>query len=151
MSITPNPQTWTLRFKNHRTTVFLHVDPLQTISSVKSELLSALQQTDPDGINGKPLPSSLQQIILGKPIDFNDITKGWQRIEEASNGDDEGGQKKGKGRSSKGGVDSVRGVGLRDGIPVAFKWDCSSEHLPGEQESWDVVIPTYDDLYPQDE
>lgn len=152
---TPSSLTWTLRLKHHKTTVLLHVEPLQTLSAVKAELLSALRETDPEGINGIPLPSSSDSIVLGKPHDFNDISQGWQRIEESSHEDgDEDIQKKGKGKQSRdGGDSSVKGVGLKDGAALAFKWvDADQDdHIVGEEEDWDVVVPSYDDVYPQDE
>jgi hypothetical protein len=138
----PNPRTWILRFKHNRTTVVLHIDPLQSLSSVKRELLTALQQTHPAGaINGLSIPQNSADILLARPKDINDLTLGFESIEPSSSSsiDPESdavvGAGKGKGKaaavSSKtvGGrnakaqlKDWPQGAGLRDHGIVAFKF-----------------------------
>lgn len=146
MSTKPSPQTWTLRIKNNRTTLLLHVDPLQKLSSVKSEILKAVQQTHPDGhLNGITIPTQAEDILLAKPIDINDLSVGWEPLEPHADKLLEGGDSgKGKGKavagsstSKKDGAknsakDSPQGAGLRDGGIVAFKFRTERERMYAE-------------------
>ena len=141
-STAPNPQTWILRFKQNRTTILLHLDPLQSLALVKQQLLTAIQETHPDGtLNGIPIPDLPSEIQLGRPRNINDLTAGFELIESndtstngALDGDVSG---KGKGKASA--VPAVRpkkdardpktqlkdcpqGAGLRDHGIVAFKF-----------------------------
>ena len=79
---TPSSQTWTLRLKSHKTTVLLHVDPLQTFTSIKEQLYKALEDTglknDGDSIEQISLPPSPADIELGRPVNTNDPQKGFQ-------------------------------------------------------------------------
>ena len=142
----PSPLTWTLRFKSHKTTVLLHVNPLQTFSSIKSQLYTALQDTSlRDYATGAtvPLPSSPDDIRLGRPINVNDPHAGfvlgeWEVPSEDSGDDIKGKGKasakgKGKARKSSSGEDGdlasdtnikqcPKGAGLRDGAVLAFRW-----------------------------
>ena len=176
-SITPGPRTWTLRFKTNRTTILLHVDPLQTLSSVKSELLKAVQQTNPNGrLNGYEIPQNADEIQLARPADINDLSLGWENLEprnEFPDGEEpESGKGKGKaGASSKSAgkassklKDCPQGAGLRDGGVVAFKFrrpedeedERAKEDEDGDEgivveserpEEWDVVVPTMEETY----
>lgn len=144
----PPPRVWCLRFKLNRSTVMLHIDALQTLSSVRTELLLALKATNPDGIfKGKlrddtpisyPLPSNADDIALAKPIDINDLNAGWESIGDDLddlNFDDAdlGGKGKGKAKAasaktaSKGVNDCPQGAGLRDGGVVAFRFRSAEE------------------------
>jgi hypothetical protein len=137
----PNPRTWILRFKLNRTTVVLHIDPLQSLNSVKQELLTALQQTHLAGtINGLSIPQNSADILLARPKDINDLTLGFESIESAPSSIDSesdavvgAGKGKGKavaapsktvgGRSAKAQLkDCPQGAGLRDHGIVAFKF-----------------------------
>ncbi|KAJ9636347.1 hypothetical protein H2199_008022 [Coniosporium tulheliwenetii] len=152
-----------------RTTVLLHIDPLQSLSSLKTELLRALRDTQPDGtLNGVALPTEAEEIVLGKPRDVHDLAQGWVRIgegeEQLSNGTGKG-KGKGKAREVDGVEESVKGAGLRDNAVVAFKWGASAaksrkeregepddegleldEEVEGDDE-WDVQVPKYEDTY----
>lgn len=152
----PPPRAWCLRFKLNRTTIVLHIDALQTLASVRAELLSALQATHPDGIfRGKsregatveyPLPASAEDIALAKRADINDPNAGWESIgDDLEEGliFDEDVSGKGKGKagasggtsrsagknsaSSKGVNDCPQGAGLRDGAVVAFRFRLPEE------------------------
>lgn len=135
----PTPETWTLKFKNARTTVVLYVYQLQTLSSIKTELLHALRSTNPSGeLNGTPLPDSPDDIELAKPRDFSNLeTGGWQSIElDAPNddfdadlfgnaADEPASRTKGKGKAKAKGMshkDCPVGAGLKDMCPVAFRF-----------------------------
>lgn len=133
------PEVWTIKFKNARTTIVLHVYQLQTLVSIKTELLHALKSANPSGqLNGTPIPDSPDDIQLAKPRDFaNTGPSGWQSIElDAPNDDfdadffgdgagDMTPKAKGKGKakaklaSSK---DCPLGAGLKDMCAVAFRF-----------------------------
>ncbi|TKA31674.1 hypothetical protein B0A50_01752 [Salinomyces thailandicus] len=130
-------RTWTLRFKNQRSTVLLHVDPLQQLSSVRAELLIALQQTHPDGmLHGQRLPDTDEDILLARPADIHDLTLGWDplardealenALAEESNSTGKGKGKAGASGKAKSAKDKLsdcpQGAGLRDGGVVAFKF-----------------------------
>jgi len=147
----PPPRTWCLRFKLNRTTVVLHIDALQTLASVRSELLSALQATHPDNVFkgttregtpvSYPLPATPEDIALAKQTDPNDPNGGWEAIgDDLEEGliFDEDVSGKGKGKASakpaarkSGGSASVndcpQGAGLKDGSVVAFRFRLPEE------------------------
>ncbi|KAF2720926.1 hypothetical protein K431DRAFT_248358 [Polychaeton citri CBS 116435] len=179
-SITPSARTWTLRFKNHRSTVLLHCEPLQRLGSIKEDLLKAIQQSHPDGtINGLQIPDSAEAIMLARPIDVSDLSLGWEPLEKTNNDDffgDEPVSGKGKGKAtaskskSKGKEntkDSPESLGLKDGGVVAFKFSTAADHSvgttelddedtvlvqnDGDGETWDVVVPTMAETYGEDE
>lgn len=170
MPIQPTPRTWILRFKHHRTTVVLHVDPLQTFSSIKVELLKAITDSHSSGtLNGTPIPKNPDEILLAKPLDFNDLSLGWQQILPSSENIE--GEMTGKGKGKAGVLtnktnsktqlkDCPQGANLRDNATIAFKFR-SDEDEGGEGEDeeiavaeedmsrqvWDVVVPTMEDTY----
>ena len=135
---------WTLRFKQHKTTILLFVQQSQSFDSIKHDLLEAIKATGIQDVNGNSLPSDPQDIEFGVPRDKNDPSKGWValKIPEFEDGDT-----KGKG-VKKGSVlnESPLGAGLKDGAMLAFKFVKGTEEegmdLDGE---WDVIIPSYDD------
>lgn len=172
MPTKPTPQTWTLRFKTHKTTLFLHIDKTQTFASIKTELLAALQETQvkpPHNgtLNGVPIPENADDILLARPVDFNDLEAGWESLEDLGDEDiitDEVTPKaKGKGRSSVSNTGGFRecplGAGLRDGCVVAFRFRSEDDEVDEDGEmdvtgkgkgrcgKWDVVVPSYDDVY----
>ncbi|TKA75653.1 hypothetical protein B0A55_05005 [Friedmanniomyces simplex] len=133
-AIRPRPSTWILRFKHHRTTILLHVDPLQKLSSVRAELLKAVRQTCPHGtLNGHTVPDDEGDVLLARPVDSDDLSLGWQaleredEVEKAVKEDAKGKGKAAVGSSAnKAGKDKLtacpQGVGLQDGGVVAFKF-----------------------------
>jgi hypothetical protein len=155
----PTPQTWTLRLKSHRTTVLLHIDPLQTFSAIKSHLYTALSETGLQATEhgpSIPLPASPEDIQFGRPVDPLDPSSGfvlgeWETPAEDDEVaiEDEG---KGKGKSSaKGkskGVDNVKdcpkGAGLKDGAVLAFRWEGDGTE---DEASWGVKIASFEDAY----
>ncbi|KAF2095434.1 hypothetical protein NA57DRAFT_20002, partial [Rhizodiscina lignyota] len=176
------PATYIIRFKLHKTTVILHVDPLQTIASVKAELLNALRQTSKDGIvEGFQIPEDDAEVALARPVDLNDMEKGWRRLrdEEAASGTatrsskGKGKQKAGSKREPKG-VDAecLKSLGIKDNAVLAFRFGDAAEEDTNtkkrkadeldakdtlevdEEESdqskaeeWDVILPSWDDMY----
>ncbi|KAH0387410.1 hypothetical protein KCU92_g1824, partial [Aureobasidium melanogenum] len=133
----PSPDVWTIKFKNARTTVVLYVYQLQTLSSIKVELLHALKTANPSGqLNGATLPDSPDDIEFAKPRDLsNPGTSGWQSIEadapvedfdaDLFGGGDFTPKAKGKGKGkakSAGHKDGLLGAGLKDNGIVAFRF-----------------------------
>jgi len=140
---------WTLRFKHHKNTTLLHVDPLQSMASVKEELLRALKDTHPNGrlSSGLVIPDNTTDLVLGKAKDIHDLTNGgWELVYTNDASLNEANKKK------VSPDDCPRGVGLKDGSVVAYKF--KSEELNMEDEAldmgddddrWDVIIATYDE------
>ena len=160
-STVASPSTWTIRFKYHKTTVLLHVNPLQSFSSVKSELLRALRESHPAGVNSDPLPSDPEQIVFARPNDPMDPEAGWTSIDDdivLADGDEDGGKDgkgkgKGKTKPKSGGVtDCVQGAGFKNGACLAFKFRRGDAagfmDMEGVgEEKWDVLIPSYEDQF----
>lgn len=164
--ITPNSRTWTLRLKHHKTTILLHADPIQKLSSLRAELLLALQRTNPDGtLNGHTIPQSADDIILAKPVDINDLSQGWERLERkapfADDTDGDVGSKgkgkgkasavtatpgaKGKGSANSKTTDCPQGVGLRDGGIAAFRFRSEQEGQVRKGEADDEFVMLEED------
>ncbi|KAK3063164.1 hypothetical protein LTS18_002549 [Coniosporium uncinatum] len=151
MPIQPNSSTWTVRLKHHKTTIVLHIDPLQTLASLKEDLLLALQQTcTHQTLRGKQLPSAAGAFAIAKPRDPLDVARGWERLPAGKKADRE----------------SVKAAGLRDNAVLAFRWDEKGKKavMGGEEEGdgdeglgldgdgregeeWDVVLPSFEDQY----
>ena len=147
----PPPRVWCLRFKLNRTTVLLHIDALQTLASIRSELLDALRATHPDGIfkgtlrDGAPvsypLPAHPEDIALAKQTDPHDPNAGGEAIgDDLEEGlifdEDVKGKGKGKAKaapsrksvsSAKDVNDCPQGQGLKDGSVVAFRFRLPEE------------------------
>lgn len=165
----PKPDTWTLRFKSNKTTVVLYADKTQTLASLKTELLHALNVTIPDGaLHGNRIPTSAEDVLLGRLVDPNNIELGWMSIEldapntetDMFNDDEAAGKGKGKARPKTGSYkDCLLGAGLRDGSIVAFKFrgaegakadDDVDEGLGLDDDmndAFDVQLPTFEDVY----
>jgi hypothetical protein len=123
---------------------------------VKKELLTAIEETHPDGtINGIPISKNSDEIQLARPRDINDLSLGFESIEpKASSADDESdaviGAGKGKGKAAVSGPraavsknaqngkaqlkDCAQGAGLRDHGIVAFKFKRKDE-----DEAWESI------------
>jgi len=158
-AIRPKSSTWILRFKHHRTTILLHVDPLQELTSIRAELLKAIQQTCPHGtLNGYAIPEDAGELLLARPVDSNDLSLGWKALGgQAGEGAEQ--EPKGKGKApvamANSGKKVVKGkptdcpqaVGLRDGDMVAFRFRSEvgtatrdqGEGDEGEQDGGTVV------------
>lgn len=173
----PSPATWTVRFRYHRTTVLLHIDPLQSVASIKADLLSALRQTSPEGkLEGSiDLPESTEDIQLARPLDINDPSAGWRglQVPDGNSAAGKGRIPKSKGKAKEGsdpvGLDAecLKSLGVKDNALLAFSFttlrangarkqpedgtndegDDMAEDSEDEHESWDVVMPTWEDQY----
>lgn len=149
----PDVLQWTLRFKQHKTTVLLFVDPGQSFDSIKQDLLDALKKSGRTELNGETIPSDINQVVFGVPVDKNDFTKGWVKFEiaETELEDGVGGKKKVGGKKSVLNA-SPQGAGLKDGAVLAFKFSKDGDGLDEDGVEvddgvWDVVVPTYDEQY----
>ena len=145
------PRLWTLRFKQHKTTVLLFVEPSQSFTSIKSDLLEALRQRRNTELNGAPLPSDPEDVIFGVPVDMNNPNKGWVGLDipAVDMEDDAKGKKKVGGKRSVLNA-SPLGAGLKDGAILAFKFRSEDvmmdeDGLDLDDSNWDVVIPSYDE------
>lgn len=121
------------------------MDQSQSFTSIKQDLLEAILSTGLSEINGHPLPSDPDDVILGVPIDKNDPDKGWIniRIPEAKEDEEEGHKSKKVKRDSV--VNSSPlGAGLKDGSMVAFRFKTDEED-DSTEEGFDVVMPVYED------
>ena len=99
------------------------------------------------------IPSDASHITFGVPVDKNDFSKGWVKLEipETEVDDGNSGKKKVGGKKSILNA-SPQGAGLRDGAVLAFRFleSGTSEDdggLDDDVGSWDVVIPNYEDEY----
>lgn len=150
LSKAPTPQHWTLRFKQHKTTILLFVSQNQSFGSIKSDLLEAIKATGIHDINGCALPTNPDDIMFGVPVDKNKPSKGWIDLEipEIDGDEDAGGKSKGVRQSSVLNA-SPLGAGLKDGAMVAFKFrEQGAEDVDNaDSNDWDVIIPSYDDEY----
>lgn len=134
----PSPQTWTLRLKSNRTTVYLHVIPTTPFTAIKSELLHALYTTNPEGLlDGNTIPSDPTEVLFAKPIDPANLEAGWTSLEAEDQEseleelfDDEEEEvrgKKGKAKANQANKknnwrDTPQGAGLTDSAAVAFRF-----------------------------
>ncbi|KAK5109153.1 hypothetical protein LTR62_007515 [Meristemomyces frigidus] len=173
-SITPSPHTWTLRLKHNRSTILLHVDPLQNLHSVRAELLKAVRATNPSGsFHGHTIPQHESDILLARAVDSNDLTLGWESLEKGEEELELVEDRKGKGKASAVQAskdkmtDCPQGMGLKDGGVLAFKFrtgddearergdefeaedELAGENLVGNEaaEDWDVVVPSMEETY----
>ena len=89
------------------------------------------------------MPSDPDEVVLGVPIDKNDIDRGWKNllIPEIEKEDDEHKSKKVKKDSVAN--SSPLGAGLKDGAMIAFRFK-EDANEDGE-EGFDVVMPTYEE------
>lgn len=146
----PSALTWTLKFKNGKSTTVLHVDPLQSFDSIKEELLLALRETHPDGeFNGRQIPDKLDDVLMARLTDLNDIDGGFTSLV-----DDDGNliteiEPVNKKRKTDGGGFKLKdqcptAAGLRDGCILAFKFREGTEPPLEEDANWDVTMARID-------
>ena len=149
----PTPLTWTIRFKSGKLTTFLHVEPSQSLESVKSQLLDALRQRYPSGnLNGAAIPEQVDELLLARQVDIANPEKGWTRLDEVDALEGPATKKRKtsekdmKNRSTN---TNFKSLGLIDGAVLAFKFaneeEEEDEGLGLEDENWNVELPAYDD------
>ncbi|BCR85294.1 uncharacterized protein ACHE_20752S [Aspergillus chevalieri] len=155
----PDPLSWTLLFKKHKTTVLLMLLPQESITNTKTALLNALKARGLTEINGDPLPEDASDIEFGVAVDKNDLEKGWTRLEVGGpDFAEEEESKKNAGKKASGSI-SLQGVDLRNGQSIAFRFKKLVDgekavkkdgedidiDLELEDPGWDVVVPKFDD------
>ncbi|KAI4165864.1 MAG: hypothetical protein LQ342_000295 [Letrouitia transgressa] len=140
----PDRHQWTLRFKNHKTTILLFATQNESFESIKERLLEAIKATGRSEINGMKVPAIADQIVFGVPIDSNDDSKGWIDLEIPElNGEDGKSSKKTNVLNS-----SPLGAGLKDGSVIAFKFrkeQSQDDDMDIDDTDWDVVMPTFEE------
>ncbi|KAF1351209.1 hypothetical protein BDV97DRAFT_398162 [Delphinella strobiligena] len=147
--VNPTSSTWTLRLKNIKTTIYLHVDRLTPFVNIKQELLHALKATNPSGLlHGNTIPDSPDDVLFARAVDPNNLEAGWQSVEPEDQEEDvealfdqeeeEAVRGKGKGKAKVGASRGVfrecpHGAGLRDNAALAFRFRGSTpvEKAPG--------------------
>lgn len=150
----PDPLSWTLLFKKHKTTVLLMLPSHESIESTKAKLLQSLQDRGIKEINGDVLPEDPAEIEFGVPVDRNELEKGWTLLDMDIEDDTDGtSSKKRPGRSKTEKRDSLQSADIRDGQPIAFRFRKTDQEDDqdelSEDPGWDVVVPTLDDEEPE--
>ncbi|KAF3399189.1 hypothetical protein DPV78_006590 [Talaromyces pinophilus] len=155
--MSPDPLSWTVRFKKHKTTVLLMLPAQESIQSTKEKLHSALKARGLTQINGDPIPEDPSEIEFGTPIDRNELEKGWIRLNVPveENGDNAT-RKSGAGRPKKSSLtDSLQAADIRDGQAIAFRFRKTADREDGDEDAdfedpgWDVLVPSLDDEEPE--
>lgn len=133
-------------------TVLLLVSPVQTIASVKENLLHALNDRGIKEINGDPVPESVSKIELGVRVDSNDLEKGWKKLEVPAQAAKDGDKKRVVGGRKSVLNLTLQGAGLKDSQTVAFRFretadDDKKDELEVQLDDpgWDVIVPTLSD------
>ncbi|OJZ83300.1 hypothetical protein ASPFODRAFT_35841 [Aspergillus luchuensis CBS 106.47] len=150
----PDPLSWTLLFKKHKTTVLLMLPPSETIATTKEALLKALKSREIHEINGDSVPEDPSQIEFGVAVDKNDLEKGWTRLEaEVPAFDDDNAPKRGAAKKGAGTL-TLQTAEIKNGQPIAFRFRKSREDsekgedmidLELDDPGWDVIVPSFDD------
>ncbi|PYH40896.1 uncharacterized protein BP01DRAFT_395508 [Aspergillus saccharolyticus JOP 1030-1] len=151
----PDPLSWTLLFKKHRTTVLLMLPPSETVAAAKSALLKALQARELRDINGDVVPADASEIELGVPVDKNDLEKGWIKLEvEVADFDVADTPKRGTGKNAAGSL-TLLAADIKNGQSLAFRFRKPATEEPEksdeladldlEDPGWDVVLPAFED------
>ncbi|KAA6416274.1 MAG: hypothetical protein FRX48_00994 [Lasallia pustulata] len=148
----PDPLKWTLRFKQHKTTILLFVDQAQSFASIKKDLLEAITKAGRTELNGQTLPIDPEDVLLGVPVEKNDLSKGWVRLDITETEVQVNGNSKKIGGKKSVLNSSPLGAGLRDGAMLAFRFKTEGamvdeDGLDVEDDAWDVLIPSYEEEY----
>ncbi|KAB8229114.1 uncharacterized protein BDW43DRAFT_289345 [Aspergillus alliaceus] len=156
----PDPLSWTLLFKKHKTTVLLMLPPSETITTAQSTLLRALRSRGLEEINGDPVPEDPSDIEFGIAVDKNDLGKGWTKLElQAPQFDEDEAPRRGAGKKSAAPL-TLEAAELRDVQPIAFRFRKHSEEtkltdelldLEQEDPGWDVIVPSLDEEEEEEE
>ena len=148
----PSTLTWTLLFKNHKSTTLLHIDPLQSFDSIKEELIRALRSTHPDGrVNGFEIPSKPSNVLVARPNDVFNLEKGFTNVTDNDGniitGNETAKSRKGAGADIKIKEACPKAAGLKDGLVLAYKFRTAAEvdYDPFNDDDWDVILPSYED------
>ena len=118
----------------------------QSFKSIREDLLEAIKATGLSDINGEPLPTNPEDIILGVPMDKNNLDKGWVNLEIPEFDEDDDKRKRGV---KKGSVlnESPLGAGLKDGDMLAIRFKKAPADAMDLDGEWEVTLPNLDDAY----
>lgn len=120
----------------------------QSFTSIKAELLEAIKATGIHEISGYKVPENADDIVLGVPVDKNDLSYGWVDLEIPEREDDAVIGSKSKGVKKNSVLNSSpQGAGLKDGAILAFRFttDGDQDESNIDGSDWDVIMPSYDD------
>ncbi|KAF7853052.1 hypothetical protein EAF04_010791 [Stromatinia cepivora] len=146
-----NPSDLTLLFKHTTHTILLLVPSTQTFTQILTTLLSVLQERYPEGLNPMishpastsmttlssttttltdkktPLPTSIQNIALGIPLDVYEPKNGWSELQLGLG-------------------DTPESLGLKEGGLVAFRFLGDGENVAEDFEGeFEVQWPSYEE------
>lgn len=140
-----------MKFKSHKTTVVLHIDPLQSIQSIKEELLRVLTETQPQSLHsGTEMPTNASSISLAKPIEGHDPSSGWTELFDADGNITTGNEPLSKKRKvNDGGVkiqdQCMKTAGIKDGATLAYRFDDGTAAGLEDDRGWTVAVPNPDE------
>ena len=146
-----DPRLWTLRFKQHKSTVLLFVEQNQLFTSIKADLLEALKKSGHTELNGQVIPTDPEDVVFGVPVDKNDIAKGWVGLDIPDQEEEDDAENRKKAGRENGVLNaSPLGAGLKDGAMLAFKFLSEDAKMDGDgldldDSNWDVIIPSYEE------
>src|ERR1700712_4950573 len=133
----PTPDTITLLFKCHKTTVALSVLPTKPFAEIKPLLLGALQSRNVKTFPNSevPLPENSEELEFGVLADKKDASKGWVPVEirEQEISGPRGTKKKVGGKESILNQNPL-GAGLNDGAWVAYRMKQERKVLQVQEE-----------------
>ncbi|KAL4808937.1 hypothetical protein BDV18DRAFT_133537 [Aspergillus unguis] len=139
----PDPLSWTLLLKKHKTTVLLLLPPSETIPNTKAVLHKALTARGLKEIGGDPIPEDPSEIEFGVAVDKNDLEKGWTSLEALHLNEDDA--------LKRANTLSLMAAGLSSGQSIAFRFrkvgEARSDNpdLDLEDPGWAVVLPSFED------
>lgn len=128
------------------------MDQAQSFTSIKTDLLEAIKETGRTELNGQALPTDPEDVILGVPVEKNDPSKGWVRLDIPETEVQVNGNSKKIGGKKSVLNSSPLGAGLKDGAMLAFRFQTEGvivdeDGLDIENDEWDVLIPSYEEEY----
>ena len=103
-------------------------------------------------LNGQTLPTEPEDVVFGVPVEKNDLSKGWVRLDIPETEVQVNGDSKKIGGKKSVLNSSPLGAGLKDGAMLAFRFKTEGEMvdedgLDVEDDEWDVLIPSYEEEY----
>jgi hypothetical protein len=157
-SAVPASKIWTLRLKSGKHTVILFADPSQSLRSLKQNLLDALRETAPSNkLDDVPIPTSIDEVELAKPVDQLDVRKGWNAIGGPKSSDtsedelaEDDSEVKSKTKAKRKTRDvNLKSLGIKENHVLAFRFTGAEddETFGDDDLGWKVDIPFYEDMY----
>lgn len=153
-AIQAGPKVWTVRFKIHKITILLYVEPAQKLAAVKEELLLALRETHTSNhLQGQHglyrIPDTVDGIQLARLVEDDGESPIWQPIEVE---DQQQSTPASKGKDKvpigvdRGSRETVQTAGISDGCIIGMRFrgtgSPASNSENGAEEQWDVLFPS---------